>query len=91
MMTLRECLQRCDVGEQDLEALVSQERVSQLVAAEMADCLLSSERGLYQIRRFLLDEIAKAYCQGAAARALQLKRVLQHFDLSYSASQAICA
>ncbi len=91
MMTLHECLQRCDLNESTLENIVEQDRLSQLVAADIAACLLNSERGLYQIRRFLLDEIAKAYSRGASARALQLKRVLQHFDLSYSVNQSACA
>ncbi len=79
MLTLRECLQYCNLSEEEIEAIAEHEHIPEIVAAEMAEYLVQSDDGVQQIRSIILDDIEAARKHGNGERVRQLENVLKHF------------
>ncbi len=86
MLTLQECLEFCDLTEDEILAIAEHEHVPEIVAAELGECLLRSEDGVCLIRRYMQDDIANAESQGRHGRANRLHRVLDHFNATHPES-----
>ncbi|MDX1654766.1 MAG: hypothetical protein R3310_06100 [Candidatus Competibacteraceae bacterium] len=80
MLTLQECLEFCELTEDEILAIAEHEHVPEIVAAELGDCLLRSEDGVCLIRRYMLDDIHNAELHGRHQRALFLHQVLDRFN-----------
>ena len=86
MLTLQECLEFCDLTEDEIHAIAEHEHVPEIVAAELGDCLLRSQEGICLIRRFMLDDIENAESHGQRGKADHLHQVLAHFDALHPTS-----
>ena len=80
MLTLQECLEFCDLTEDEIHAIAEHEHVPEIVAAELGECLLQTDEGICLIRRYMQDDIDLAVNHGHTLKAQQLQSVLAHFD-----------
>ena len=83
MLTLQECLEFCDLTEDEIHAIAEHEHVTDIVAAELGDCLLQTDEGVCLIRRYMLDDIAIAEAHGQSLKVQHLHEVLQRFEASH--------
>ena len=88
MLTLQECLEFCELTEDEIHAIAEHEHVPEIVAAELGDCLLQSEEGVCLIRRYMQDDINLAEAQGQRLKAQHLVEVLAHFNEVHPAAAA---
>jgi hypothetical protein len=86
MLTFKDCLEFCELTEEEIEAISEHEHVPEIVAAELGQALLKSGRGVAEIKRFILEEIERARACGQAAKAGRLEEVYRHFDAAHPAS-----
>ncbi len=89
MLTLQDCLEYCELTEAEIEAIAVHEHLSPIIAAELGDCLVKSPQGVRQIRRFILDDIARAESRGQFNRVRKLRQVLERFDGRYQSESII--
>ncbi|MDQ2694037.1 MAG: hypothetical protein M3Z21_01415 [Pseudomonadota bacterium] len=80
MLTLQECLEYCELTEDEIHAIAEHEHVPEIVAAELGSCLLETDEGVCLIRRYMLDDIRQAVSRGMISKAQLLHEVLAHFD-----------
>ena len=79
MLTLKECLQYCDLTEAEIEAIAEHENMPDIAAAEMAEYLVQTPEGVRKIRRIIFDDIRLAKEHGDIDKARKLEDVLKHF------------
>ena len=78
MLTLRECLDFCELGDDEIVAIAEHEGVTEIVAAEIGSTLLETDEGVRQIKRILGEAIEKAKAQEHPRKARRLERALTH-------------
>jgi hypothetical protein len=79
MLTLRDCLDFCDLGEDEIHVIAEHEHIPEIVAAELGAALLDSPRGIYQIRQFMLEELERAKLSGQHEKAKRLDQIISRF------------
>ena len=79
MLTYDDCVELCDLSEEEIAAIAEHEHVPEIVAAEMGNYLVHTKEGVPKIRRFILDDIDAAQAHGNKARVETLQLVLKHF------------
>lgn len=79
MLTLKECLEYCDLTAEEIEAIAEHEHLPEIVAAEMAEYLVQSQDGVRKIRHIIFDDIRLAKESGGIDKARRLETVLKHF------------
>ena len=57
MLTLRGCIELCDVTEDEIAAVAEHERIPMICAAELADYMAHSPDGVLMLKRMILDDI----------------------------------
>jgi len=89
MLTLRDCLDMCDLPPEVIDTIAQRERLPSILAAELGSCLASSNSGLAVVHRLLLDDIADAAQHGDADRLVRLERALKGFKRTYPGMPAM--
>lgn len=79
MLTLKECLDFCELSEEEIHAIAEHEHVPEIIAAELGSSLLQSRRGIQAIQNYILDNIHYAQAHGQIGKAEHLKQVLSEF------------
>ncbi|WP_374309991.1 hypothetical protein [Dongia sp.] len=79
MLTFDDCQALCGVSKGVVAAIAEHEHIPQMAAAEMANYLCENEAGERCIRRYILDDIAKAEGRGDTKHAAVLRAVFCHF------------
>lgn len=79
MLTVQECLDLCDLTDDEIDAIATHEHLTQLAAAAYGQYLISSPDGVPRLKRIILDDIADAERRHDAGRVLSLKLVLKTF------------
>jgi hypothetical protein len=80
MLTLKECLDFCELSEEEIHAIAEHEHVPEIVAAGLGSSLLRSRLGIQAIQNYILDNIHYAQSQGETGKAEHLKEVLSQFS-----------
>ena len=83
MLTLKECLEYCNLTPEEVEAIAEHEHLPEIVAAEMAEYLVQSQDGVRKIRHIIFDDIRLAKEHGDIDKARRLDAVLKHFIASH--------
>ena len=84
MLTLQECLDFCELSEEQICAIAEHEHVPEIIAAELGECLLHSEEGVCLIRRFMQDDIERAQAAGHLWKAQYWQVVLERLDAQHA-------
>lgn len=79
MLTYRDCLDYCDLTEDEIHAIADHEHLSELAALELGQYLVETSEGEKAIRKIILDDITKSRSKGDLRTTLKLRLVLRHF------------
>jgi hypothetical protein len=79
MLTLRDCIDLCDLTEAEIRAIAEHEHIPEIVAMEYGQYLMQTPDGEPCICAIIRDDILEAERHGDAERVLKLKLVLKHF------------
>ncbi len=83
MITIEDCYGFCDLDQDAIDAIASHEHLNDIVAIELAQCLIKQKSGLRQLHTMIEDDIYWAQLKGQTARVSQLKKTLAAFDKKY--------
>ena len=83
MLTFEDCLQMCDLSEDEILAIAEHEHLPEIVALELGDHLCHTEGGFDKIRQFILDDIFFAEESGNLKHAQELRAVLKKFNQNH--------
>ena len=80
MLTYEDCLDLCDLDQEEVDAVAEYERSQRLPALAECEFLLHSDGGIRRIRYMIVDDIRHAQCCGDLRHARELRRVLTRFN-----------
>lgn len=80
MLSLKDCLDFCELEQDEVSAVASHEHIPVIVAAELCDQLLNSPDGVRSLHTMLLENIEHALEHGEVERAGEFSRVYKHFQ-----------
>lgn len=83
MLTEQECLDLCELTDEEILAIAEHEHVSEVVAAELGQCLMQSHVGQWLIKRYIMDDITHAEGAGRSDKAQALTEVLRRFEANH--------
>ncbi|PWV64701.1 hypothetical protein [Plasticicumulans acidivorans] len=83
MLTEQECLDLCELSEEAIHALAEHERVPEVVAAELGQCLMQTHTGQWLIKRYIMEDLELAESHGRTEHAAALAGVLARFSSSH--------
>jgi hypothetical protein len=89
MLTLKDCLDFCELTEDEIHAIAEHEQVPEIVAAELGSSLLQSGSGVQAIQRFIQDNIRNAESNGQAEKAKRLEKLLARFRAAHPCSDEV--
>ncbi|ORU94140.1 MAG: hypothetical protein A6F70_07635 [Cycloclasticus sp. symbiont of Bathymodiolus heckerae] len=79
MLTYEDCVDLCDLTDEEVEAIAEHEHIPRMVALELGNYLLGKKDGVPAIKDIIMDDIYRAQNQGDVAKTAKLKLVFQHF------------
>ena len=79
MLTYEDCVEMCDLSEEEVAAIAEHEHLPEIVAAEYGNYLIHSATGVPMIRKIILDDIDSAREHHDDRRVECLESVLKHF------------
>lgn len=80
MLTLKECLDYCDLEMDEVMAIAEHEHVPPIVAAELCFELLQSPQGVCCMHSMVLDDLQDAISHGENERAQRLTSTYKHMQ-----------
>ncbi|TCO81236.1 hypothetical protein EV699_10978 [Plasticicumulans lactativorans] len=83
MLTEQECIDLCELSEEEIRAIAEHEHVPEVVAAELGQCLVQTHAGQWLIKRYIMEDIEQAQAAGRTEKAQQLEGVLERFDATH--------
>lgn len=83
MLCLEDCLEFCELDQDEVAAIAEHEHVPIIVAAEMGSTLLKSEEGVARLHIMILDDIESALEHGRVEHAGELAATYQHFQRAH--------
>ncbi|MDR1349568.1 MAG: hypothetical protein LBJ59_02070 [Zoogloeaceae bacterium] len=87
MLSLKDCLDFCDLDYNEIDAIAEHEHLPAIVAAELSDNLLQSEEGVCHIYDMVLDNMKLALKHGDALKAARFSRTYQHLHATHPLPQ----
>ena len=88
MLTLRDCLDYCDLLPEEVDLLAEHEHLPAIVAAELACSLTQSDDGVVRLSAVLHDSLYRAEHSGDPGRVSRIRAVVAHFDATHPSMQA---
>jgi hypothetical protein len=79
MLTYEDCLELCDLTQEEIDAIAEHEHCEGIQALAKGSYLVHSEEGELKIRSMILDDIRHAQATGNRQHEMDLKRVLACF------------
>ena len=83
MLTLQDCVDFCELSEDEIQAIAEHEHAPTIPAAQLGSRLVESQSGARCIERFIREDIAQAELDHAARKATHLRRVLRQFSATH--------
>ena len=83
MLCLEDCLDFCELDQDEIEAIAEHEHVPVIVAAEIGCELLKSDEGVVKLHTMILDDIEIALEHGRTEHAGELAMTYQHFQRAH--------
>lgn len=79
MLCLEDCLELCELEQDEVAAIAEHEHVPIIVAAEIGCQLLKTDEGITRLHRMILDDIETALEHGHTEHAGELLCTYQQF------------
>jgi hypothetical protein len=89
MLTIEDCIELCDLTEDEVTAIAEHEHIPMIVAAELGNYLCHSPEGIPMLRRYILEDIEDARAHHDNARELRLRLTLRHFIQTFGGEEAL--
>jgi hypothetical protein len=83
MLTLRDCLDFCDLSEDVVEAIAEHDHLPPILAAELATCLAAAPGGMHVIHRYMCDNAAASAHRGDGGRQERRTGTLARFEADH--------
>jgi hypothetical protein len=87
MLTLRDCLELCELTEDEVLAIAEHEHITEMAALELGNYLVRTPEGERRIKAMIVDDIDEARTRGDLRRTAMLKLVLKHFVETHAGAQ----
>lgn len=84
MLTFEDCLNYCDLSEDEVDVVAEHEHLPGMVACELASCLLRTREGQQIFMRFLEDDVLWATMSHNSRRLAVLNHVRTEFEHAHS-------
>jgi uncharacterized hydantoinase/oxoprolinase family protein len=79
MLTIKDCLDFCELTEEEILAIAEHENLPEVVAVELGNALAQTAAGEQRVEEMIVEDIAAAQRAGNLRHAATLKVVLQRF------------
>ena len=79
MLTLQDCIDLCELTQDEIDAIAIHEHLPEIIAAELAQYLVHDAAGIPRIRAMIRDDIEDARRRSDHTQAAKLVAVLRHF------------
>ncbi len=86
MLTFEDCLNYCDLSEDEVDVVAEHEHLPGIVACELASCLLCTSEGQQTFMRFLEDDMLMATMSHNSRRLATLNHVKAEFSQAHTAT-----
>jgi hypothetical protein len=87
MLTFEDCLELCELSEEEIRAIAEHEHLPQTVALELGSYLMRGPDGQLLISHMFVEDIRTAERRGDRAHAAALKRALRRFIEEHGAQR----
>lgn len=86
MLCLEDCLDFCDLDDNEIEAIAEHEHIPLICAAELGCELLKTPVGVMQLHTMILDDFNNALEHGHTERAGRWAQAYQHLQTTHPVS-----
>lgn len=87
MITLKDCLDYCDLSEHEVIAIAEHDHEPIILGIAHGECMLSTREGRTRIKQYILDEMSYADALGNAYQVQTLRTAYETFDATHRPSQ----
>jgi hypothetical protein len=87
MLTLQDCLELCELTEDEVLAIAEHEHLTEMAALELGNYLVHTPEGERRIKTMIAEDIDAARARGEIGHAAMLKLVLQRFVEAHAAAR----
>ena len=87
MLTLQDCLELCELTEDEVLAIAEHEHLTEMAALELGNYLVHTPAGERRIKAMIVDDIDAARARDDVRHAALLKLVLKHFVDAHAAAK----
>jgi hypothetical protein len=87
MLTLQDCLELCELTEDEVLAIAEHEHLTEMAALELGNYLVHTPAGERRIKAMIVEDIDAARARRDVRHAVLLKLVLKHFVDTHAAAQ----
>jgi len=87
MLTLQDCLELCELTEDEVLAIAEHENLTEIAALEFGNYLVHTPAGERRIRAMIVEDLDAARARDDVRHAALLKLVLKHFIDTHAAAQ----
>lgn len=79
MLTIEDCIALSELTKEEILAITEHEHIPEMLAVELGNYLVQTERGELRVGRMIRDDIEHALRTGNHAHAAKLRLCLKHF------------
>lgn len=83
MLTLRDCLDYCDLTDDDVEMVAEHEHMPPTVAAHFACAMVQTSEGVLEIAHFMEEIVEDAEVHGELNKAEHVRHVCARFQAAH--------
>lgn len=83
MLCFEDCLDFCELAEDEVAAIAEHEHIPEIVAAELGSQLLQSADGVVALHAMVLDDIRCALDHGRTEHAAELAQTYHHLQATH--------
>ena len=84
MLTLQDCLELCELTEDEVLAIAEHEHIPEIAALELGNYLVHTPDGERRIKAMIADDIDAARERGDLCHAATLRLVLQRYVATHA-------
>lgn len=89
MLSLKDCLDFCDLDCNEIEAIAEHEHIPVIVAAELSNELLKTPEGVCSLHTMVLDNLNHALAHGDVEKAARCHMAYQHLKATHPLPQHV--
>lgn len=79
MLSMKDCLDYCDLTEEEIELIAEHEEIPDVAAAQLACGLVQTTEGVLLLTQYMQDLAERAVTRGDCVRAERVMRIWQRF------------